>query len=115
MATHAATGKAPYEKKAAADKARHTKEMASYTPPAGAAKAAAAGKAKRFGNCSGVRVSPPRSEKDPNAPKRPLSAYFIFSNESREEVKKANPGSTVGDVCCSLCCVARPRRGRSPS
>ena len=29
---------------------------------------------------------------DPDMPKRPLSAYFLYANEHREEVKKANPG-----------------------
>lgn len=30
---------------------------------------------------------------DPDMPKRPLSAYFLYANEHREEVKKSNPGS----------------------
>lgn len=29
---------------------------------------------------------------DPDMPKRPLSAYFLYANEHRDEVKKANPG-----------------------
>lgn len=32
-----------------------------------------------------------RSLKDPNAPKRPMSAYLAFSNSRRAEVKRQNP------------------------
>jgi hypothetical protein len=39
-----------------------------------------------------------RRTKDPNAPKRPMSAYFIFSNEARDRVKAANPTFKIGDV-----------------
>ena len=30
--------------------------------------------------------------KDPNAPKRPMSAYMLFANAKRAEIKAANPG-----------------------
>jgi hypothetical protein len=33
-----------------------------------------------------------RSQKDPNAPKRPMSAFLAFSNLKRAEVKEQNPG-----------------------
>merc|ERR1712038_2200938 len=33
----------------------------------------------------------PKKKKDPNAPKQPLSAYFIFSTEERLKVKEENP------------------------
>jgi high mobility group protein B1 len=36
--------------------------------------------------------------KDPNKPKRPMTAFFVFSGEFRDEVKAQNPGSKVGDV-----------------
>jgi len=32
-----------------------------------------------------------KKKKDPNAPKRPLSAYFIWMGENRESVKSSNP------------------------
>jgi len=38
------------------------------------------------------------AKKDPNAPKRPLSAYFIFMGEKRAEVKAANPDYKIGDI-----------------
>merc|ERR1719361_1680314 len=32
--------------------------------------------------------------KDPNAPKRPMTAFFLFSGENREEAKKTFPAGT---------------------
>ncbi|KAK9893524.1 hypothetical protein P389DRAFT_198779 [Cystobasidium minutum MCA 4210] len=34
----------------------------------------------------------------PNAPKRALSAYMIFSNEQRQTVKEENPDATFGEM-----------------
>lgn len=31
-------------------------------------------------------------------PKRPLSAYMLWLNEHREQIKKENPGSKVTDI-----------------
>ncbi|KAL7754267.1 Non-histone chromosomal protein 6 [Sorochytrium milnesiophthora] len=39
-----------------------------------------------------------RKKKDPNAPKRPSTAFFVFSADKRNEVKQANPGATVGTI-----------------
>jgi hypothetical protein len=39
-----------------------------------------------------------RAKKDPNAPKRGLSAYMFFANENRERVKEENPGVSFGQV-----------------
>lgn len=39
-----------------------------------------------------------RKKKDPNAPKRGLSAYMFFANENREKVRAENPGIKFGDV-----------------
>ncbi|KAG6362956.1 Non-histone chromosomal protein 6 [Diaporthe eres] len=39
-----------------------------------------------------------RAKKDPNAPKRGLSAYMFFANEQRENVREENPGITFGQV-----------------
>ena len=36
--------------------------------------------------------------KDPNKPKRPMSAYFLFMNSVRPEVRKDNPDATIGEV-----------------
>jgi len=40
--------------------------------------------------------------KDPNAPKRALSAFFWFCNDERPKVRSANPKYTVGEVAKEL-------------
>lgn len=40
--------------------------------------------------------------KDPNAPKRPLSAFFCFSGEERGKVKAKFPDYTVGQIAKEL-------------
>ncbi|XP_071516911.1 FACT complex subunit Ssrp1 [Panulirus ornatus] len=39
-----------------------------------------------------------KKEKDENKPKRPQSAYFIWLNEHREEIKKENPGISITEI-----------------
>ncbi|AJW01064.1 high-mobility group nucleosome-binding protein [Saccharomyces cerevisiae S288C] len=39
-----------------------------------------------------------RKKKDPNAPKRALSAYMFFANENRDIVRSENPDITFGQV-----------------
>ncbi|KAL1997815.1 hypothetical protein VTN02DRAFT_693 [Thermoascus thermophilus] len=39
-----------------------------------------------------------KKKKDPNAPKRGLSAYMFFANEQRESVREENPGISFGQV-----------------
>ncbi|KAG0653758.1 High mobility group [Monosporozyma unispora] len=39
-----------------------------------------------------------RRKKDPNAPKRALSAYMFFANENRDIIKSENPDVTFGQV-----------------
>ena len=36
--------------------------------------------------------------KDPNAPKKGMSAFMLFSNEHRNKIKAANPESTFGEI-----------------
>ena len=45
---------------------------------------------------------PQKKKKDPNAPKQPLSAYFIFSTEERLKVKEENPNYSICDVAKEL-------------
>nr|ACQ59037.1 High mobility group protein B1 [Anoplopoma fimbria] len=73
--------KGKFEDLARQDKARYEREMMSYIPPRGIKK-------KKF--------------KDPNAPKRPPSAFFIFCAEYRPKVKGETPGATIGDVAKRL-------------
>ncbi|PGH04027.1 non-histone chromosomal protein 6 [Blastomyces parvus] len=39
-----------------------------------------------------------KKKKDPNAPKRGLSAYMFFANEQRDNVREENPGISFGQV-----------------
>lgn len=39
-----------------------------------------------------------RKRKDPNAPKRALSAFFFFSGDKRDALKAENPGISFGQV-----------------
>ncbi|CAL4137322.1 unnamed protein product [Meganyctiphanes norvegica] len=73
------------------DKVRHDKEMANWTPPPGETK--------------GRRARRPRGakkEKDPNKPKRALSAFFYYANVERPKVRAANPDFSVGEVAKEL-------------
>lgn len=44
------------------------------------------------------RKSNKGKDKDPNRPKRPQSAYFIWLNEHREQIKEENPGISITDL-----------------
>lgn len=39
-----------------------------------------------------------RKKKDPDAPKRSLSAYMFFANDNRDIVRAENPGISFGHV-----------------
>ena len=67
------------------DKQRYDREMASYSPPAG--------------ESNGQRK---RKKKDPNAPKRPLSAFFLFCHDERPAVKSLYPNYSVGEAAKEL-------------
>jgi len=72
-----------WEKKAEQDKIRYQEEMKHYIPiedPTGGG-----GKKKK-------------AKKDPNAPKRNMSAYFLFSIAARAGVKTENPEASFGDI-----------------
>ena len=43
-----------------------------------------------------VKKSP--KKKDPNAPKRALSAFMLFSQEKRSQIKLDNPEATFGQI-----------------
>lgn len=65
------------------DKKRYDSEMANYKPKKGEGR-----KKKRT--------------KDPNAPKRPLSAFFWFCNDERPKAKASLQDATVGEVAKEL-------------
>uniref|UniRef100_A0A671KZZ9 High mobility group protein B2 n=1 Tax=Sinocyclocheilus anshuiensis TaxID=1608454 RepID=A0A671KZZ9_9TELE len=79
--TMSAKEKGKFEDMAKQDKLRYEREMKNYIPPKGE-------KRRRF--------------KDPNAPKRPPSAFFIFCGDYRPKIKGENPGLSIGDIAKKL-------------
>uniref|UniRef100_A0A3P8N7V7 HMG box domain-containing protein n=1 Tax=Astatotilapia calliptera TaxID=8154 RepID=A0A3P8N7V7_ASTCA len=73
--------KGKFEDMAKQDKLCYEREMKNYVPPKGQKK-------KRF--------------KDPNAPKRPPSAFFLFCADFRPKIKSENPGLSIGDTAKKL-------------
>merc|ERR1711863_175101 len=45
---------------------------------------------------------PQKKKKDPNAPKQPLSAYFLFSQEERLKVKGEHPAYSICEFAKEL-------------
>ncbi|KAG2487532.1 hypothetical protein HYH03_013812 [Edaphochlamys debaryana] len=71
-------------------------------PPGGSGgKAKGKGRGKK-GGAEGEEGAAPakkeRKKKDPNAPKKNLSAFMYFSNTSSDKVKQENPGIAFGEV-----------------
>lgn len=81
--TISAKEKVKFEDMAKNDKVRYDGEMESYIPPHGAP-----GKGKK--------------KKDPNAPKRPPSAFFVFCSDHRPRIKEENPGISIGGMAKKL-------------
>ncbi|KAL1282153.1 hypothetical protein QQF64_000956 [Cirrhinus molitorella] len=75
--------KGKFEEMAKTDKVRYDREMKNYVPPKGATKGG-------------------KKKKDPNAPKRPPSAFFVFCSDHRPKVKNDNPGISIGDIAKKL-------------
>ncbi|ELW69730.1 High mobility group protein B1 [Tupaia chinensis] len=73
--------KGKLEDMAKADKTCYEREMKAYIPPKGETK-------KKF--------------KDPNAPKRPPLAFFLFCSEYHPKIRGEHPGLYIGDVAKKL-------------
>src|SRR5699024_8808710 len=67
------------------DKKRYDSEMSTYRTTA-----------------KGKEGRKKKRAKDPNAPKRSLSAFFWFCNDERAKVKSGMPDSSVGDIAKEL-------------
>jgi hypothetical protein len=76
-----------FHEEAAKDKIRYQKEMASYKEahPESSDEEEKPAKKKR-------------KKKDPNAPKKPCSAFFHFSRRMRPKIKEQNPQATFGQL-----------------
>jgi len=78
-----------FQEMADRDKQRYDHEMQGYVPPV-----PVGGKGR-----GGKKV---KKVKDPNAPKRALSAFFWFCNDERGKIKEHNPEFGVGDIAKEL-------------
>lgn len=74
----------PFEIQAAQDLQRFETEKANFL--------ASGGSFKRKSGKGKVNA------KDPNAPKRPLSAFFWYSSDERKKLKEQTPTATVGQL-----------------
>ncbi|XP_006898275.1 PREDICTED: high mobility group protein B1-like [Elephantulus edwardii] len=79
--TMSAKEKGKFEDMAKADKVHYERERKTYIPPKGETK---------------------KKCKDPNAPKRPPFAFFLFCYEYHPKIKGEDPGLSIGDVAKKL-------------
>uniref|UniRef100_A0A2I2ZS26 HMG box domain-containing protein n=1 Tax=Gorilla gorilla gorilla TaxID=9595 RepID=A0A2I2ZS26_GORGO len=79
--TMSAKQKGKFEDMAKTDKTHYEREMKTYVPPEGETK-------KKF--------------RDPSAPKRLPSAFFLLYSEYRPKIKGEHPGLSIGDVAKKL-------------
>jgi len=78
-----------YDRMAADDKERYRHDMKSYVPPSDSSDEDGGGKKSK------KKSKPP---KDPNAPKKAMSSFMLFSTGIRPQVKEENPGLSFGDT-----------------
>lgn len=72
--------KTGYEEAYKKERKEYEKKMQSYIPPAG------------------CKRSKSKATRDPDAPKKPMTAYFAWMNENRSRIKEENPGAGLGEV-----------------
>jgi len=78
------TDKRPFEEMAARDKMRWEEEMKHWTP------------------VDGRKGKKQKRKKDPNAPKRPQTAFFLFCADHREALRQQFPELRIGDIAKKL-------------
>lgn len=74
-----------WDKKAGKDKERYLREMEDYVAPSDDDDSDGPKKKKK-------------AKKDPNAPKRNMSAFFLYSGQNRPRVREENPEATFGSI-----------------
>eukprot|EP01135_Chromosphaera_perkinsii_P011140 Nk52_evm1s2343 gene=Nk52_evmTU1s2343 len=62
------------------------------------AKTAKASPKKKATKASPVKKRKQKKEKDPNAPKRAMTAFFCFSNEVRQKTRDAHPEKKMTEI-----------------
>ncbi|KAL3774583.1 hypothetical protein ACHAWO_006882 [Cyclotella atomus] len=86
--------KAKWDDLASKDKERYQREMESYVPPSDESDSDSDdGKKKK---------KKKKQQKDPNAPKRNQSAFFLYSNATRAQVRTDNPDLAFGQVAQAI-------------
>lgn len=91
--------KKKYEKKAATDKERYTREMKDYERPCDEELAKLKVNQRRGSRTKGGSK---RKKRDPNAPKRFVSAYLYFCKDMRSKLKEEEPNMTPQEVSRTL-------------
>jgi len=77
---------------AAEDKERYQREMESYEPPSDLESDSDSD------SDAPKKKKKKKKVKDPNAPKRNQSSFFLYSNATRNDVKTANPEAKFGQI-----------------
>mmetsp|Transcript_2916 Transcript_2916/g.4457 ORF Transcript_2916/g.4457 Transcript_2916/m.4457 type:complete len:371 (-) Transcript_2916:180-1292(-) len=93
--------KEAWNQRAEADKARYLHELSTYVPPPGydvKGDAIATHVTHTLPPKPRVNRGTIKTPRDPNAPKRNMSAYLLYQNCMRETFKNINPGMTFGQL-----------------
>jgi len=69
-----------YESEYRKEKEKYNRLMEDYVPAAG------------------FKTTGKRPKKDPNAPKKPMTAYFAWMNENRPRIKEEHPNASLGEI-----------------
>lgn len=85
--------KAKYVKQSEKDRKRHQNEMKDYVPPQSL---------HDSDSDDDVPKKKKKKVKDPNAPKRPITAYFYFAAEKRPEIKEKNPSFGITQIAALI-------------
>lgn len=85
--------KAEWESKAEADKQRYLSAMEDYVPPSDDED-----DDDSDSDDGGKKKKKKKKKKDPNAPKRNQSAFFLYSNATRADIKAAQPDLAFGEI-----------------
>jgi len=81
--------KKKWTKKAEKDKKRYLEEMKNYVAPS---------ESEEDSEDEGAKKKKKKAKKDPNKPKRNMSAYFLYSCANRASVKERNPDASFGEL-----------------
>ena len=82
-------------KKRKRKKDKENKSSSSKKGKKGKASGSGGAGAKKGGAKKGATKMP---KKDPNAPKRPMSSFMLFSNKYRHEIKQSHPNTSFGEI-----------------